>query len=88
VKTASRNTGNPRQSGTADAINCGQLIFTVGWLLGRETRSRTASTSMKTLAVANTMRQPNQAPRYPLKVRATSTPMSNPLITVPTARPR
>jgi hypothetical protein len=88
VSTDSRNTGSPRHSGTAEAINRGQPSVTLGWLRGREYRSRIASTSMNTLAVANTLRQPSRAPRYPLNVRATSTPMSSPLMTMPTARPR
>ncbi len=84
----SRRLGCSRTSAKVEAISSRQEMHFSGRLVGSCRRNTAASTSIAAAASRYTARQPSQAPRVPLKVRASSTPSRIPATTVPTTRPR
>jgi hypothetical protein len=86
--TRPRRASRARARLPTDFISAVHFIDNCGWLGCRESRMVIASVNISADANQYTVRQPYCAPTMPLNVRASRTPMSSPLNTVPTMRPR
>src|SRR5215468_3551213 len=83
-----RSTGSRRTIAASDASSARYGSRSLGATAGSATRSTAASPTITPAATTNTPRQPITVASVPLAVRDSSTPVSSPLITAPTTRPR